>query len=75
MKKRIKSSEQAQVIEDALCMVFLEHQLPDFRKQKGDDDKVWGCGGGLKRGQTWIRHRFPMEQPVIKIWCWQGVEA
>lgn len=39
LKKRIKSDEETQTLEDALCLVFMERQLEDFKHQV-DEDKL-----------------------------------
>ncbi len=38
-KKSIKRDEEAQVVEDAACLVFLEHQFSDFSRQH-EDEKI-----------------------------------
>lgn len=39
LKQRIKGDEETQTLEDALCLVFMERQLEDF-KQQVDEDKL-----------------------------------
>lgn len=39
LKKRIKTDEETQTLEDALCLVFMERQLEDFKHQV-DEDKL-----------------------------------
>lgn len=38
-KKRLKKDEEAQTLEDVICLVFLEYYLPDFAG-KHEEDKV-----------------------------------
>ncbi len=39
-KDDLKTDADAQSLEDAICLVFLETQLDDFARQVGDDGKV-----------------------------------
>lgn len=39
LKQRIKSDAETQALEDALCLVFIERQLEDFKHQV-DEDKL-----------------------------------
>ncbi|MEX2488822.1 MAG: DUF4202 domain-containing protein [Pseudomonadales bacterium] len=39
LKKRIKEDQETQTLEDALCLVFMERQLEDFKEQV-DEDKL-----------------------------------
>ena len=40
-KERLKHDEEVQTLEDVTCLVFLEHEAPDFIARH-DDDKVRG---------------------------------
>ena len=39
-KKRVKQDPEAQALEDAVCLVFLEHELAAFRRQLADDARL-----------------------------------
>jgi hypothetical protein len=39
-KQHLRSNPDAQTMEDALCLVFLEHELGDFMAKHPDEDKI-----------------------------------
>lgn len=50
-KENLKNDEEAQILEDAACLVFLDDQFEDFEKKPEiDEDKIIGI---LKK--TWTK--------------------
>ncbi len=39
-KRRIKSDDEAQTVEDCACLVFLEHHLEELRADQGDEKMI-----------------------------------
>jgi len=45
-KMDIKSDAESQVVEDALCLVFMEHQFAELLEKEGPDKVMgWGAAG------------------------------
>lgn len=40
MKKRLKRDPEAQVLEDVVCLVFLEHYFPDFAREHSEEKLI-----------------------------------
>jgi len=60
-KKRIKRDEESQVIEDVICLVFLEYYFEDFAS-KHDDKKIIGI---LKK--TWAKMSEKGHKAALKL--------
>lgn len=69
LKKNIRDPE-AQVIEDALCLVFLERQFTDLRKKEPDDkmivilQKSWRKMGEKGRAEA-LKLNYPPEEKIL----------
>ncbi|MGM5471117.1 DUF4202 domain-containing protein [Flavobacteriaceae bacterium LMO-SS05] len=61
LKKKIKKDEESQVIEDVICLVFLEHYYEDFAA-KHDDEKVVDI---LRK--TWVKMSDRGQELALKI--------
>ncbi len=40
MKKELNRNPETQLVEDVICLVFVEYYLQDFAAEKHDDEKV-----------------------------------
>lgn len=72
LKRNIKRDEECQTLEDALCLLFLEHQLPDLADKTTQDKvivalkKSWSKMSPQGR-ETALRLKFgPREQQLIR---------
>lgn len=69
LKKNIRDP-QAQVVEDALCLVFLERQFTDLRKKEPDEkmvvilQKSWRKMGEKGRAEA-LRMNLPPEEKAL----------
>ena len=64
-KERLKEDPEAQLLEDVICLVFLEHYFPDFA-QKHEEEKVIGI---LRK--TWGKmsergHEAALKLPMVQ---------
>jgi len=72
LKKNFKNDPDAQTMEDALCLTFLEHQFPEFRKQTPDDKMVeilrksWGKMSAQGREAALAIALGPEEKALIQ---------
>lgn len=71
LKKNIRDPE-AQVVEDALCLVFLEHQFADLRQKEPEDkmivilQKSWRKMGAKGRAEALKLPLAPDEQALLQ---------
>jgi hypothetical protein len=72
LKKNFPKDPESQVLEDALCLVFLEHQLAELAGRTDDDKminaikKSWGKMSPEGRQQALSLHYGPRENALIQ---------
>jgi hypothetical protein len=49
----LHASTPLQVVEDALCLVFLEHQFAELLEKEGADKARAGAGEGRREREGW----------------------
>jgi hypothetical protein len=62
-KERLKEDPDAQLLEDVICLVFLQHYFPDFAK-KHDEEKVIGILRKTWRKMSPRGHEFALKLPM-----------
>lgn len=71
-KQDLKTDPENQVVEDALCLVFLEHQFTDLIEKEGADKmvdivrKTWGKMGEKGRAAALKLQMSPVEADIVQ---------
>jgi Domain of unknown function (DUF4202) len=77
LKRDLKKDPENQVVEDALCLVFLEHQFADLLAKEGHDKmvdivrKTWTKMGEAGRAAA-VKLELPADQAAVVAAALQG---